>query len=432
MSNCIAFKFAASALVIGTALTGCKQAAMERPASWAAKADKGEERASALFNQAHATLLKGDIAQALTLAERAVELSPQDAGYRLLMGDLYLRNGRFLSAETTYGDVLELHPAHPRAMLHLALSQIALGKPYAALAQLESLEPIAPASDIGLAYALAGQVDRAVSMLEAAAREPGADGRTRQNLALAYAIAGDWQKARITAAQDVSPADLDQRLAQWAGFARPASRSVQVASLLGVTPVEDPGQPVRLALTPIAPKASLLAAAVLEPAPEATEAPVVQYAELASAVTPVAAPVREVTLPGELPPVPIYAAAAPAPAPRAAAAVAITNNKAAQPRSATGRYVVQIGAFGSSALAQQGWTQAQKRFGLASEQPLSMVVTLPGKGTFHRVSVGGFDSQSEASKLCGSIKAKGGACFVREVSSDKPMGGKGDRYASRN
>jgi Flp pilus assembly protein TadD len=428
MSKSIAFKFAASALVIGTALTGCKQAGMERPVSWAAKASKGEERASVLFDQAHAEIQKGDAAKALGLAERAVEFSPHDAAYRLLLGDLYLRNGRFLSAETTYADVLELHPGHPRAMLHLALSQIALGKPYAALAQLDRLAQTAPAADLGLAYALAGQVDRAVDMLETAARAPGADGRTRQNLALAYAMAGDWQKARITAAQDVSPADLDQRLAQWASFAQPSSRTAQVASLLGVTPVADPGQPVRLALSPIAPETPVLAAAAPEPVYEAPAVSAVQYADLAPSVTQGALPVQQEAVLEDTRPAAAYVAdTAPAPVPAAPAA----NREAVQPRNGAGRFVVQIGAYGSSALAQQGWSQAQKRFGLSAEQPLSMVVTLPGKGTFHRVSVGGFNSQADAARLCGSIKAKGGACFVRPVSTDRPMDGNGERFASR-
>jgi Flp pilus assembly protein TadD len=428
MSKSIAFKFAASALVIGTALTGCKQAAMERPASWAAKASKGEERASVLFDQAHAELQKGDAAKALGLAERAVELSHHDSAYRLLLGDLYLRNGRFLSAETAYGDVLELQPGHPRAMLHLALSQIALGKPYAALAQLDRLAETGPAADLGLAYALAGQVDRAVDMLETAARGSGADGRTRQNLALAYAMAGDWQKARITAAQDVSPADLDQRLAQWASFARPASRTVQVASLLGVTPVADPGQPVRLAMSPIAQETLVLAAEAPEPVYEAPAVPAVQYADLAPSVTQAAVPVQEESTRADIRPAAAYVAdtvLASVPAER------VAKREVVQPRSGTGRFVVQIGAYGSSALAQQGWSQAQRRFGLSAEQPLSMVVTLPGKGTFHRVSVGGFNSQADAARLCGSIKAKGGACFVRPVSTDRPMGGNGEMLASR-
>ena len=61
-----------------------------------------------------------------------------------------------------------------------------------------------------------------------------ATGRVRQNLAFAYALAGNWEKARTVAAQDVSPADLAPRLAQWASLASPTAAADQVATLLGV------------------------------------------------------------------------------------------------------------------------------------------------------------------------------------------------------
>jgi Flp pilus assembly protein TadD len=85
---------------------------------------------------------------------------------------------------------------------------IAQGKKMMAIAQLEQLDGNAPAGDLGLAFALAGEHVRAVSLLESAASAAGATGRVRQNLALAYALSGDWQKARTVAAQDVSSADL--------------------------------------------------------------------------------------------------------------------------------------------------------------------------------------------------------------------------------
>ena len=92
--------------------------------------------------------------------------------------------------------------------------------------------------------------ERAIEILEPAARAFDATPRLRQNLALSYALAGDWTRARTIAAQDISPADLGPRLQQWAALARPGGASHQVATLLGVAPVQDPGQPVRLALAP--------------------------------------------------------------------------------------------------------------------------------------------------------------------------------------
>src|SRR4029079_15334768 len=104
-------------------------------------------------------------------------------------------------------------------------------------------------ADYGLALALAGHPRDAVSVLESAAREPMADARVRQNLALAYALSGDWTQARTVAAQDVPGDQLDARIHQWMQMATPGNQSTAVASLIGVTPAAvDPGQPTRLAL----------------------------------------------------------------------------------------------------------------------------------------------------------------------------------------
>jgi Flp pilus assembly protein TadD len=137
----------------------------------------------------------------------------------------------------------------------MALAMIAQGKTLMATAELDKLDGTAAPGDLGLAFALAGEHGRALALLEPAAREQNAAARVRQNLALAYALSGDWQKARIVASQDLSGAELTARLAQWAALAKPADSYAQVAALLGVTPTEDSGQPHRLALAPSAPRA---------------------------------------------------------------------------------------------------------------------------------------------------------------------------------
>src|SRR3546814_20906071 len=113
----------------------------------------------------------------------------------MVLADLYLKNGRFRSAATSFKDVLTLNPSNERAALSLALTQIALGNSYQATAQLDGLTETAKPGDIGLAYALAGQPERAIAMLEPAPRAPGPDARPPQHLAPAYALAGDWPKA---------------------------------------------------------------------------------------------------------------------------------------------------------------------------------------------------------------------------------------------
>ncbi|MDQ3140274.1 MAG: tetratricopeptide repeat protein [Pseudomonadota bacterium] len=420
--NKYAFTLAASPLAIGLALTGCATGTTAQRSSFATPSTAPRDiAASASYEAAQRQAQSGNLVDALRHAENAVAKSPRDAGYRMLLSDLYLKQGRFASAETAFGDVLTLDPGNSRAMLNLALAEIALGKNYAAVVRLDRLAQTEAPGDVGLAYALAGQPDRAVQMLETAARSEGADGRVRQNLALAYALTGDWQKARVTAAQDLSPADLPARMEQWATFAQPQTSFDQIARLLGVTPADDSGQPVRLALNPVIAEpvavarveeaVAPVAVAVAEvPAYQAPAKEIVETVDYAAAVETL------VTQETVAVPVPVVRAIAPT---FVAASVPF---KAAPRTTGSSRYIVQLGAYASAANVDRAWTQAQKRYGFGDgHAPLRATVTLPGKGIVHRLSVAGYASRGEASQSCQSIKAKGGACFVRTVSGDAPI-----------
>jgi Flp pilus assembly protein TadD len=496
------FKLAASSVVLGLTLAGCASSTRgNRASSFLAKAPKASH--SARFYQiAQIALKNGNIGAATRAMEAAVEISPRDAGYRMGLAELYMRTGRFWSAETTFADALALNPGDSRSGFYLALSQIAQGKTHIALAQLDSMDASVAPADIGLAYALAGNTGRAIELLEPAARSMNATGRVRQNLALAYALAGDWKKAKITASQDVAPAELNKRMAQWAGLADPSASAVRVAALLGTTAVDDPGQPTRLALAPAAPVAPVESVFAEAPAPaapvsvpvEAPAAPLEAPAAPAQSPAPVefvAAPIEPVPAPvqavvEEIPAAPIadapsapvvYAVAettpiepeAIVPAPEVQAryvqaaqsliapeapvedqapavpqidvrpAIVSVPVPAFEPKRkpgfdsrpqklGAGRFVVQIGAYRTAGQVEKAWLQARRRFGFnGSEQPLSTTIRLPGKGLLHRLSVASFSSHSPAARMCQSIKARGGACFVRATAGDTPM-----RWASSN
>jgi Flp pilus assembly protein TadD len=460
MNKSVALKFAVSALAIGTTMVACVPG-KARTASASARAPKAEQQASSFYAKAQQAVTDGKYGEGLGFAERAVELSPRDVGYRMILGDLYLKNGRFQSAETTFSDVQQLDPANARASFSVALARIALGRPAGAIAELDRLAETASPADIGLAYALAGEPQRAIALLEPAAQGPGATGRVRQNLALSYALAGDWEKARNVAAQDVSPRDLGARLQQWAALAQPGGGTAQVAALLGVTPAEDAGQPVRLALAPAQPSGTAFAAAgpLPEPAPETVTAaaPALAQAEPAPAPAAESEPVRIAS--SELPqwvseraeaeaeaPVsaertkPLYAEAVqalvtPQPSVLESSVPAVEapqrsfdspRRQAPAAKSSQGRFAVQLGAYSSPSSVERAWAQMLKRFGFANLTPLSTTVSVPGRGTLHRLSVAGFENREAAGRTCRSIRSKGGACFVRTVAGDAPV-----RWASR-
>ena len=484
-------KFAGSSLVLGIAMVGCKPAAdAYRPASASSKEVRTNKHALKQYQKAEIAFRKGDLAQAVEEMEAAVLYSPLDAGFRMALAELYMKNGRFVSAEATFRDVLALNPANGRAAMALALAQAAQGKSFAAQAQLAKAERLIAPADVGLGYAIAGNPQRAIEILEAAARAPDADARLRQNLALAYALAGDWKKARVIAAQDISPAQIEARMAQWAALADPSAPAMRVAGLLGVTPAKDKGQPTRLALSPVpdweaalvqagtpAAPAALIAAPIApaEPAMFAAPAPVAPVIATAAVQTPAPAPIVEAAaapapiveqamaraeaqpraipatqeiytpiMAEEAPVARITPAAIPAFMPaarkRSFAARATGNaranhlranlasaNHGRTGRAQTGGYVVQIGAFSSAAQVERAWAQTQRRHAFSDAYaPLSTTVRIGGKGVMHRLSIAGFDSRNAAVQTCLSIRARNGVCFVRQVAGDAPV-----QWASR-
>lgn len=425
-------KLAASTLVLGVTMVGCTPAFQgSRPRSAADVGSPSEQQAGKAAAAALNAVGRSDLAEAVRQAELAVTLVPQDAGYRATLAEVYLKSGRFDSAAAAYRDALQLNPQDARSKLSLALTQVGLGRNADAIATLNGVEGrIAPA-DHGLALALAGDKEGALRLLGAAAREEGASGRVRQNLALTYALAGDWTQARAIAAQDVPADELDARLAKWAEFTQPKGSYDQVATLLGVSPVSDPGLPTRLALIPVveAPVQVASVAAPVQVAAVEAPAPVAQaYApDEESVVVARAEPV-------ELAPVEVAPAVAAAmasvqsvlPRQMARPLARTIRAAAAAPASFSGRYVVQLGAFASTSGVERAWNGAVGRLDrLAGYVPASTRFAV-GRASVTRLSVGGFDSRVAANELCNSLRRAGGSCFVRNAAGDAPV-----RWASR-
>ena len=455
--NKTAFKIAASTLIISVTMvsTTAQSEAMRR--GNARQAASPEQQAVRLHQQALQQLQQGQLSPALESMENAVALSPRDAGYRMLLAEIYMKSGRFQAARATFADVVELNPSNTRAALSLALMEIATGSPQAAVGQLDELTGRAAPGDIGLAYALAGMPERAIEILEPIARSPEATPRLRQNLALSYALAGDWRRARIVASQDVSPADLGPRMQQWAAMARPDVQSNRVAALLNVNPVEDAGQPVRLALVAPAeaPTEAAAVAIAAAPAQPETYAAVTAVDVPASTAADAPAPTIEAPAPAPGDSRPSYLPAPEAPPVRteaevryAAAAEAITRPDPAVVRTASvslpappvfsrqaprpanvrdgnSRFVVQLGAFSNEGNAERAWQQVERQFALGNRAPMTTTIAINGR-TLHRVSVAGFASQADAARMCQSIRARGGACFVRANAGDASV-----RWAAR-
>lgn len=398
------------------------------------------QKAAKEAQAARKALKGGNPQKAVTHAEAAVTFDPKNGEYRQLLGETYLFAGRFISAQQALNEALSLDPANGRTALNLALAQIAVGEWNTARQTLETHAANIPVSDRGLAIALAGDPGSAVALLSDAARQPGADAKTRQNLALSLALAGNWQQARAVAGLDVSPDQLDARILQWASFSRPQNAYDQVASLLGVTPVADSGQPVQLALA----RSMTTAVAAQQVAdPVENYMPDTGVATASAAAAPAATAVDTamtgagITAPAITAPSGTQIVFGPRqevvqaiPVRAVRSAVERVEVGARKPlaiavkapldefRPGKGSWSVQLGAYDSAGVAQDAWGRAVRRTPLLKGMTPTSASVTTGAGSFQRLAVGGFD-RAGADTLCRKVRAGGGNCFVRSGAGDK-------------
>lgn len=419
-----------SVLMFGGAIaTATIAAASARAESQAEKRGASEARA------ARGALAGGKAELAIRHAEAAVGFQPRVAAYRMTLGQSYLKAGRFSSARDAFADALTLDDGNGTAALDAALMQIATGDWAGARRTLDAHAAIVPVGDRGLALALAGDPATAVDLLGSAARAPDADAKTRQNFALSLALAGRWREAQTVVAMDVAPADVPKRMLEWSTFSRPSAASDQVATLLGVTPVADPGLPVALALGGAASRAGA-------PALAAADAPIDKYMPgQAAAVAPVqvaaAAPVGPVVAGIVFGPRSAVVQALPVPvdhhAPvRREASAPIRAATATAPRAvASGNFYVQVGAYRNAGVARDAWGRVSRRYAaFAGHAPHGMSI-VSGGASFYRLSVGGF-ARVDAVAMCRRYRIAGGTCFVRAGAGDQvAMWARGRELASR-
>ncbi|MDT8757467.1 SPOR domain-containing protein [Sphingomonas psychrotolerans] len=436
-------KFGLSALVLGgVAVTGIATQGFTSAAF--ATAGANARKAASEAKDARKAIAKRKAGAAVQHAEAAVANDPTSAEYRALLGQAYLLAGRFTSASQALNDALTLNPQDGRVALNLALAKVAQGDWAGARTTLQANADRIPASDRGLAFALAGDPVTGIDILAPAVRDATATAKTRQNYALSLALAGRWAEASKVAAMDVSPDQLQARLTEWASFARPTNAYDQVASLLGVQAVQDGGQPVALALAqqPNVAVAAAAPAPVADPVDAYMPGVPQQAAQVAAdaGVEVAAAPQAE----AQPEPQPVLQQVAgtgpqvvfgpraevvqqvrtatvaspramPAKAPVRAAAAPVATAAAAKAKP--GNYYVQLGAYENAAVARDAWARHTRRVPALRQETPQGAQFATGAGKFYRLSVGGF-ARADAAALCQQVRAGGNSCFVRVGAGD--------------
>ena len=324
--------------------------------------------------EAEAALARSDFAASMSFAELAVRALPDDARPRTILAQAYLGGGRMVAAAQSYGDLLAQTPGDSKARLGRALARLAGGDRSGAIDDLNLLDTAGVNPDIGLAYALAGDSVRGLAILTRAARSEAATPRIRQNLALAFALDGQWTQARAVAAQDLDSANVDARIHQWTSIAANRDPASRTAAVLAVVPnSHDSGRPAELAWV---------------------------TAEKQQAALPAVAPFAQVTVEA-----PAEAVATPTPV-----ADAVPEH--------AGRWVVQLGAYAREAQRDAAWARVKSgksSVQLSGYEPIASIMFSPERGRLHRLSVGTFADRPEADQLCTALRQVGTECLVRDV-----------------
>lgn len=181
----------------------------------------------------------------------------------------------------------------------LAMAELRNGDKEKAIATLkeasEHTDDLSTRNNLGFAYIMSGELAKAIEVLEAVVKDPHATVQQRQNLALAYGLAGREDDARSMALQDLPPAAVANNLKTYREM---RDKMLGRASPVATTPIKKK-KVVKKKPKPVEP------AATATPAPPPAPAPVPAASSTPAAPAPEAAPS----------PPPVTSAPVPAPAP---------------------------------------------------------------------------------------------------------------------
>ena len=381
-------------------------------AEMAAKGD--HEGAIPLFRHAAATTRTPE---SLTgLADSLLAMGNLDAAYRIL-GDLIadqstplpggtyysygkaaLALGNFSAALDGFSRAATMLPGDPRPKSGKAIALAATGRIVEAIAALNGADDPSSLSNKALILAAIGSTEAAIDILEPLLRSGRAQARNRQNLAMAYLLSGQEQRAFQVARLDLDGASVNETFTFYRGLASLSPAERMQALVTGtIDPEWTKAEVANLSLEET--EGRQLAAqrmVAIEPKPEPKPTPKVAEA-------PKPAPEKVVTpanyQPGDVPPL-------------------------LEPEG----WALQIGAYRSLKRLTAGW-------GILYERNIDILKDIPPRrsevdfgsrtegpsGFYFRLNAGPLKTLAEARVLCTELRKRGTSCWIRppEVSEGK-------------
>jgi cell division septation protein DedD len=89
--------------------------------------------------------------------------------------------------------------------------------------------------------------------------------------------------------------------------------------------------------------------------------------------------------------------------------------------AATGRFVVQLGAFSSEQATRTAWQKVNRKAAWLGGYAPAGAGTRIGAATLYRLTIGGFTNRAEAVRLCLKVRSACGNCFVRGSANERPL-----------
>ncbi len=233
-------------LALSLGLAGCSSGWFGSP-----EKPKDSPELSSLLRLGAAAETAGDVGNAVSVYQRAQALYPEQSEPSRRLGDLYRSRGLYDLATRSYTAAVAADPDDREARLGLAAALVRQGKFDAAAGNYDTLlerdardirawngkavvldlrgdhagaweafhkglevapDNLALRTNLGLSLAFGGRVDEGIEILERAAADPKAGPETRQNLALAYGLAGRTQDAARLGQKDLKASDVVQNL----------------------------------------------------------------------------------------------------------------------------------------------------------------------------------------------------------------------------
>ena len=141
--------------------------------------------------------------------DKAIALYPKSADAYAGLGTVYLAIDQPENAIRMFETALMFNPCHAKALNGLGVSYDMMGNHCLAQANYRAAMEQCPSiisyeSNLALSMVLEGRTAEAIHILERLARSPYATPRIRQNLSLAYGLAGDMKMARNIGTIDLS------------------------------------------------------------------------------------------------------------------------------------------------------------------------------------------------------------------------------------